>query len=61
LEWLGDQRKREITPEIRTALTKWYGEERSQKVTDAEVFEICEYGRIPDDEEIRKLFPMLGN
>lgn len=61
LEWLGDQMKREITPEIRATLAKWYGEERSQKVTDAEVFEICEYGRIPDDEEIRKLFPILEN
>ena len=25
---------------------EWYGEERSQKVTDAEVFEICEYSCI---------------
>ncbi len=60
LEWLGKQRKREITPEIMTALVKWYGEERSKEVTHAEAFEICEYGRMPDDEEIRKLFPMLG-
>ncbi|MFO7669358.1 MAG: PIG-L family deacetylase [Bacteroidales bacterium] len=61
LEWLGAQRKREITPEIRKSLAKWYGEEKSKRVTDAESFEICEYGRIPGDEEIRRLFPMLGN
>ena len=60
LNWLGDQRKREITPEIRNSLTKWYGDERSKSVTHAESFEICEYGRIPDDQEIRRLFPMLG-
>jgi hypothetical protein len=31
-----------------------------KSVTHAESFEICEYGRIPDDQEIRRLFPMLG-
>ena len=30
LEWLGKQWKREITPEIRTSLVKWYGEEKGQ-------------------------------
>jgi LmbE family N-acetylglucosaminyl deacetylase len=61
LEWLGQRRSRKITPEIRTALAKWYGKERSEQVTHAEAFEICEYGRMPDEEEIRRLFPMLGN
>jgi hypothetical protein len=28
-------------------------------VQHAEAFEICEYGRRPDDAEIRGLFPML--
>ena len=60
LEWLGKQWKREITPEIRTSLVKWYGEDKGKKVTVAEAFEISEYGRIPNEEEIRKLFPMLG-
>ena len=60
LEWLGKQRMREITPEIRASLAKWYGEERSRQVNQAEAFEICEYGRIPNDEEIKQLFPMLG-
>ena len=61
LEWLGKQWKRKITPEIRTALVKWYGEEKGSRVTVAEAFEISEYGRMPSDEEIRQLFPMLGN
>ncbi len=60
LEWLGKQWKREITPEIRKTLVKWYGEEKGQKVTVAEAFEISEYGRKPNDKEIRQLFPMLG-
>jgi len=60
LEWLGKQWKREITPEIRKTLVKWYGEEKGEMVTVAESFEISEYGRMPNDEEIRKLFPMLG-
>ena len=60
LEWLGKQWKRVITPEIRTSLVKWYGEEKGKKITLAEAFEISEYGRMPNDEEIRKLFPMLG-
>ena len=61
LEWLGKRRTRTITPEIRASLAKWYGKERAEKVTHAEAFEICEYGRMPDDDEIRRLFPMLGD
>ncbi len=60
LEWLAAQRRRPITPEVRASLVKWYGPEKGNRVTDAEAFEICEYGSIPDDDQIRKLFPMLG-
>ena len=41
-------------------LKKWYGKEKAASVKNAEAFEICEYGTQPDDEMIRKLFPMLG-
>jgi acetyl-CoA C-acetyltransferase len=44
----------------RAALEKWYGKERAAKVQHAETFEIGEYGRRPSDEEIKRLFPMLG-
>jgi len=27
----------------------------------AEAFEICEYGRQPDHEELKKLFPFFGD
>jgi LmbE family N-acetylglucosaminyl deacetylase len=43
----------------RAALTQWYGEERGKAVKYAETFEICEYGRRPSPEEIRKLFPFF--
>ncbi len=40
-------------------LQKWYGEKASE-VKHAESFEICEYGKQPTDEELKKLFPMLN-
>ena len=40
-------------------LAKWYGVEGAKKVKYAEAFEICEYGRMPAREEIRKLFPFF--
>ena len=41
----------------REALVRYYGKDRAGQVLFAEVFEICEYGRRPTAEEIRKLFP----
>ena len=59
-EWLDRRVKsRKLTSERRKSLEKWYG----AKVSDikwGEAFEIAEYGFQPDDEEIRKYFPMLG-
>jgi LmbE family N-acetylglucosaminyl deacetylase len=60
IEWLAKERRRPISPAVRASLVKWYGEEAGNKATDAEAFEICEYGRIPDEKEIRRLFPMLN-
>lgn len=39
-------------------LKKWYGPKVSE-IKNAEGFEICEYGKQPSDEEIKRLFPML--
>lgn len=59
-KWLFNQRqRREITPAIRQSLIKWYGEQKGRQVRHAEAFEICEYGKQPDEREIRRLFPML--
>lgn len=61
LVWLAKVRYGSIGDEVRKSLIKWYGVEKAGLVTNAEAFEICEYGRRPSEEEIRKLFPMLGN
>lgn len=59
-QWLAQTRAVKITPEVRTSLEKWYGKEKAAQVQNAEAFEICEYGAQPNDDEIRRLFPMLG-
>lgn len=57
--WLSEQRqRREVTPAVREALIKWYGAERGGKIRRAEAFELCEYGRRPGAEELKRLFPM---
>lgn len=59
LDYLAKYRKIRITESVRASLVKWYGKDKSVFVTDAEAFEICEYGRRPSDNEIRNLFPMI--
>ena len=44
---------------FRQSLNKLYGAELGEKVKYAEAFEICEYGRQPNDKEIRVLFPFF--
>jgi len=58
--WLAQQsQKRQITPAIKASLEKWYGAEKGDRVKHAEAFEICEYGKQPNEEQIKQLFPML--
>jgi len=62
-EWLHERWVRRAGGEAkqsRQALNRWYGAERGEKVKYAEAFEICEYGRQPSSDEIRKLFPFFG-
>jgi len=61
IDYLAAHRKIKVTDEIRNSLIKWYGKDKAVFITDAECFEICEYGRRPSDQEIRRLFPMIGN
>jgi LmbE family N-acetylglucosaminyl deacetylase len=49
-----------VNPEVLKSLVKWYGGEHAGKVKYAEAFEICEYGTQPNDQEIKRLFRMLG-
>ncbi len=58
-EWLAKTRAVKITPEVRSSLEKWCGNEKAAQVKNAEAFEICEYGAQPDDEEKKKLFLMM--
>ena len=59
-EWLKGRRPFGVTPVTRAMAEKWYGKERAAKMKYVESFEIGEYGRRPSDEELKRLFPMLG-
>ena len=60
VKWLAGFRISPIGDELRQSLVKWYGAEKGAQVKVAESFEICEFGRHPSDDEIRRLFPMMG-
>ncbi|MCS7303500.1 MAG: PIG-L family deacetylase [Thermoguttaceae bacterium] len=49
----------ELANRYRDKLIELYGKDLGQKVQYAEAFEICEYGRQPSKEELRRLFPFL--
>jgi len=51
--------EREISVDRKKSLDQWYGPGRSAAAKFVETFEICEYGKQPTPEEIRKIFPML--
>lgn len=48
-----------VSEEMKPALNKWYGAERAESIRYAEPFEIAHYGRRPNDDEMKALFPML--
>lgn len=58
-QWLAEKRKGRITQEVRASLEKWYGKDKAAAIQYAEAFEVCEYGRQPDEAELRRLFPMI--
>jgi LmbE family N-acetylglucosaminyl deacetylase len=60
IPWLTKRQTYPLKPEVVKSLGKWYGAERAAKAKHAEAFEICEYGVQPNDEDIKRLFPMLG-
>jgi LmbE family N-acetylglucosaminyl deacetylase len=61
VKWMMDRRTQwsRVSDEQRAGLVKWYGAEKGNSFKHAESFEICEYGKQPTEEEIRKIFPML--
>lgn len=52
------QRHVNLANTYRDKLIELYGEEAGKQVKYAEAFEICEYGRRPNQQELRKLFPV---
>jgi LmbE family N-acetylglucosaminyl deacetylase len=57
LEWLRRMSTRTpITGTVREALRRWYGP-KGDAVRNAEAFELCEYGRRPSEDDLRRLFP----
>jgi LmbE family N-acetylglucosaminyl deacetylase len=49
-----------VAKRYREKLVELYGQEKAEKVQYAEAFELCEYGRRPSAEELKKLFPVAA-
>ncbi len=56
LDWLRKGLSRTVSEPVRQALRKWYGAQ-ADSIRNVEAFELCEYGRRPSEDELRKLFP----
>jgi LmbE family N-acetylglucosaminyl deacetylase len=54
------KRNQSIAKRYAAKLGEWYAKDQAQKVQYAEAFEICEYGRRPNREEITRMFPFFG-
>src|SRR5437660_2549647 len=52
-----EKRYQDQAQHFRSTLEQFYGKEKGQSIRYAEAFEICEYGRHPDQAELKKLFP----
>lgn len=53
------QRFASIADKCRDKLIEFYGETQGRQIRYAEAFEICEYGRQPKADELRRLFPFF--
>jgi hypothetical protein len=52
-------RNRSLAERFREQLGRWYGLDAAAGIEYVEAFEVCEYGRQPTGEELRRLFPFL--
>ena len=53
-------RNKSLADRYRKLLEDFYGPEAAAKIQYAEAFEICEYGRRPNKDELKKLFPFFN-
>jgi len=60
LDYLAKRRTNTPNASVMECLKKWYGD-KAETAGHAEAFEICEYGKQPNEKEILRLFPMLQN
>ena len=53
------RRNGNIARKYRELLIEWYGDEKGNAIEYAEAFEVCEYGRKPSKDVMRRLFPFF--
>jgi N-acetylglucosamine malate deacetylase 1 len=53
------KRNQGIAKRYAAKLGEWYPKDQAERIQYAEAFEICEYGRRPPREEIKRLFPFF--
>jgi len=51
-------RDKAVADKYRAKLAELYGADKAKTIQYAEAFELCEYGRRPAPEELKKLFPL---
>jgi LmbE family N-acetylglucosaminyl deacetylase len=52
------RRDQAVAKKYRDKLIELYGRDKAENIRHAEAFEICEYGRRPTKEDLKKLFPL---
>ena len=55
-----EKRSQDQAARFRPKLAEFYGTEKANSVRYAEAFELCEYGRQPNQAELKRLFPFFG-
>jgi LmbE family N-acetylglucosaminyl deacetylase len=55
-----ERRNQDQAQRFKAKLAEFYGQDKAGSIRYAEGFEICEYGRRPNIEELKKLFPFFG-
>lgn len=51
------QRNADVANKFRNRLIELYGNDKGSKIKYAEAFELCQYGRQPSVDELKRLFP----